>query len=93
MRYFLDINFRLIKNNVLKEEQEALEKANELDLELYRYVKEEVYPELIEEHARELNKIDDPELLPPDHKPVNFKASKMYNKLVYGMAEKINRKL
>jgi hypothetical protein len=88
--YELDINYTrkknvassdTIKKSLLSDQEnvELLKKANQLDIELYNYVKNELYPELISKVPANYNNNTNTHRAPK----LRYRMSVNYNKLIY----------
>ncbi len=67
------------------------QETNALDLELYRFAKEELYPQLLAKHQKALEETPDPTVFPADYKPFKFRLSKFYNNVIFSSLEKLKR--
>lgn len=82
-----------IKNELIKtpETLQILQDANELDIELYNYVKNELFPERLEEHHDKLDKVILPKTYYKTHRTYNYQISVAFNKFIYRQLLKMKK--
>ncbi|PWJ39180.1 sulfotransferase family 2 domain-containing protein [Sediminitomix flava] len=80
-----------ILNNPTK--LKLLTEANELDIQLYEYVKNELYPKRIKEHQEELKNTSLPTTYYKSHYTWNYQLNVFFNKFIYRQILKIRAKL
>jgi|SRR6056297_2498018 len=74
-----------IKNNLLQNPvtRKLLEDTNQLDTELYNYVRDELFPERIREAGEQLGRVQIPEAYYRSNLTWNYQVSVGFNKFVY----------
>ena len=100
--YRLDIRFKhmhVAKDNTAKQEVldnpvlcRLLEESNRLDLELYSFVRDRLYPEQRAGAGLEPREVDEKELLTTSY-PFRYKFNRWYNLWIYRSLNKVRRKL
>lgn len=89
----------IAKNNTIKNELiqspktlELLQDANKLDLQLFDYVKNELFPGRFEKHKIEIDKVRLPNDYYKTHRTFNYQTSVGFNKFIYRQLLKIKSK-
>ena len=74
-----------IKNELIESPNtlQLLLDANKLDIELYKYVNEELFPERLKEHQKETYDVTLPNVFYKTHRTYNYQISIAFNKYVY----------
>ncbi len=80
-----------IKESLLHDERSSriLREANEEDLELYRYVKEELFPEKLNEYQGAVDRMEIPEPYAEKEFVFGHRKSLLFNKIVYKQLSKL----
>jgi len=80
-----------IKNELIESPRdlEILQEANQLDIELYQYVKHELFPMKLEQYQKEMDKIKLPKDYYKTHRTFNYQTSIGFNKFIYRQLIKI----
>jgi len=82
-----------IKNELIAspETNKILQDTNKLDIELYKYVKEELFPERLKEYQKEIDKVVLPNEYYKNHFTFNYQISVGFNKFVYRQLLKLRK--
>jgi hypothetical protein len=80
-----------IKNQLISTDStlKKLQDANKLDIDLYNYVFEELFPQRLKEYQEEVNKVELSKDFYKSHKTLNYQMSIAFNKFVYRQLLKI----
>lgn len=81
-----------IKNAILEdpEKVDLVRRHNSLDVELYRYVSEELFPAYVEKYASAMKGVPSPRPRYKTHRTWKYQASRFYNKFVYSFLLKLS---
>lgn len=97
MKYKIDVSAtdNSIKNRLLNtpDTLKILEEANQLDMELYHFVKEELFPERINTYREQLEYVRLPRSQYKNHFTWNYQKSIFFNKYVYRQFIKLEKRL
>jgi len=82
-----------IKNNLIKNPKtlQILNDVNKLDIELYNYVKNDLFPKRIKEHQNKINEVKLPESHYKSHFTFNYQLSIAFNKYIYRQLLKLRK--
>ncbi|MGM0649323.1 MAG: sulfotransferase family 2 domain-containing protein [Bacteroidota bacterium] len=82
-----------IKNELINTTKtlQILKDTNKLDLELYNYVSNDLFPERLKAHDKELDKVTLPETYYKTHNTFNYQVSIGFNKFIYRQVLKVKK--
>ncbi len=100
--YPININYRKkivardnqIKKRILEnpEYMRILEEYNNLDIQLFDYIRKELFPHYLKTYQDQLSKIPQPNLIKQSTNSLHYRTGQAYNKLIYRQINKIRGK-
>ncbi|MFO8086329.1 MAG: sulfotransferase family 2 domain-containing protein [Bacteroidales bacterium] len=84
----------IIKNQLLQDPTSlaVLKETNELDIQLYHFVEQELFPSMIQQYQGEIDAVRLPEDHYNHHRTINYQSSIFWNKFIYRTLVKLKSK-